>query len=51
MALKGAIQTSKICGVTATKFHLSTMGQSATIFYLPAFGQKHEDFGHIFKGK
>ena len=27
------------------------MGKSSTIFYLPAFGEKHSELDYVFKGK
>ena len=51
MALKSAIQTSKICGVTSKKLYLSSAGQSSSIFYLPAYGEKHSELDYVFKGK
>ena len=51
MASKSAVQASKICGVTAKKFHLTSVGKNSTIFYLPAFGEKHSELDYVFKGK
>ena len=49
--IKSAFNATKICQATGTKYHINQTGSSALICYLPAFGEKAEDYGYFFKGK